>query len=299
MDSQSQAQPDHDETTPARRLGRTWQAGAPLLYIVLLALCELGAIKLLIYILREWEDTRWLREGIEYAWYFSVVSLVGLSFVLVTLVRWPLRVLSGIIGLALLVAIVRLMWKHEEQLVILAVSQLAFLITLLAIGRGLRIYAVRADPKVRASKVGSKRMQLSIADMLLWTAGFAGLFWVTQSLRIDFSDIANDYREIVGFGSVFCAVAICALWVALTDTRWPLLTAVVALTVPCLAELCQVFLDGPPPQRPFWYSFVVAQLLFVGAAMLVLRVHGYRLVRSNTPGTTGTADSPLSSSQWH
>ena len=94
MNRQSQAQPSHGETTPARRNGRTWQAVAPFLYIALLALCERGAIKLLINLVRNWEETFWLAEALEYAWYFSVVSLVGLSFVFGT-VRWPFACSKG------------------------------------------------------------------------------------------------------------------------------------------------------------------------------------------------------------
>ena len=280
MNLQSQAQPGHDQTPPTISSGRTWQAVAPFLYMALLALGERGAIKLLIYLLRNWYETFWLAVALEYAWYFSVVSLVGLSFVLGP-VRWPLRVLGGIIGMAGLEAICRLIWIPREVFILLALPHLTFLISLLAIGRCLRLRVVRADLKEVSpgSQVCSERTQLSISDLLFWTAGFAVLFWVTRDVRLDFWRLAKDYRFFVGWGAQFGAVAICAVWAVLEDTRWSLRPFVIILIFLVLAEINRFPGYGLLTARSSGYLIIGAQFLFVGAGMLVLRAHGYRLVR--------------------
>lgn len=265
-------------------VSQQWRRTAfPFLAVALLAVCELGGIKLQSKS-AAWRSPFGMEELLWIAWYFSVVTLIGLCFELST-AMWPRRVLGLILGVTLLLAIFRLTSPPSGSgLFVIAAPQLVVIIGLSAISRrlGMLVSSVNVTPVCAASRGRFDRTQFSIFDLLLWTAGFAVMFWVAKGAEVRLSSLAEDWLIIGSFGGVFGGVALCAAWAALAAGSWPVRTAVLAAAMPIAAEVCNLL--GSPKERSFWYSLIAAQLIFVAAAMLVFRADGYRLMRRSTLG---------------
>ena len=222
---------------------------------------------------------------LKYAWYFNLAGLLG-AWCGLSNSRWSWRVLAFVVGTAVLGVITIVLLREDEELVFLAVAQVCIQTIFCAIlrRRGLSLLRTVGN-ECRVGLVPAARLeraQLSIRDLLLWVAGFAVLFAVVQRFRFDFSWILRDFWPLVAYVTAFALLGVGALWATLGTRHWTLRLAVLVLLVACLAEFCDR-VTRPPPDRSWWFVFIGAQAACTVFEMWVLKIQGFRLVRTPVP----------------
>lgn len=200
--------------------------------------------------------------------------------------RWPLRLPGFVAGAALVTVWPLVIWRGSAgiswQLIIGGLGLVGFS---LAGGRILRLAGFRlAHTAARADlpqPPGKKsEHQIFLLDLVLWTVAIAVLCAVArmaQPLAMRTSFIVF----LVGAGAFLSVSGVAAAWAVLGtgSVLWRFIVLISALAV-CVSGHFLLLMLVPPggPRR----QFVVSPLViagFVGAALLIFRVHGYRLSR--------------------
>ena len=201
--------------------------------------------------------------------------------------RWSLRLPGFVAGAALVAVWPLVIWRSSAgtawQLIIGSLGLVGFS---LVAGRILRLAgfrlahaAERADLPQPPGK--NSEHQIFLLDLVLWTVAIAVLCTVArmaQPLAMRTTMIVF----LVGAGAFLSVSAVVAAWAVLGtgSVLWRFIVLISALAV-CVTGHFLLLLLVPPggPRR----QFVVSPLViagFVGAALLIFRVHGYGLVRS-------------------